>query len=346
MKRATNTQISFNALEQALRRKEFSPVYLFYGEEDFLAEEALQLLTHAAVEESTRSFNLDIVYGSEVDARHIAALAASFPMMGERRVVAVREFDKLPNKEPLLSYLSHPSPTTTLALLAPKPDFRLSFYKAVRESAVAVECKPLSEQEIPRWIVRKAGERGKSISDEACEMMQSYLGRSLREIHNEIEKVALFVGDRTTIEEQDVTMVVGMSRTYNVFELQNAVGSKDLPRALEILEHLMDAGEQPVGMIVMLTRYLQRLWLIRDSLVRHLSREELTALLHMSPKQQFWLETEIGRARLYAPAQLERGFTLLRNADERLKSSNGDPKLVMTLLLYHLVQGEMAEQEA
>ena len=131
-----------------------------------------------------------------------------------------------------------------------------------------------------------------------------------------------------------------------MYELQNAVGAKDIARALEIAEHMLESGEQPIGMIVMLTRYLQKLWVINDCLVREKPKDHIAALLKISPKQMYWLDADMQKARKFTPGQLQRGFLLLREADERLKTSNGDPKLVITLLLYHLVKGEPAEVEA
>ena len=263
-------------------------------------------------------------------------------MMAERRVVAVREFDKLSNKDPLLSYLGHPSPTTSLVLLSSKPDFRLKIYKTIKESALLVESKPLYESEIAPWIEQRVHQRGKKISLRACQLVQNYVGRSLREIHNEIEKLFIFVGDRKMIEDNDVNEVVGMSRQYNVFELQNAVGMKDLSRALEISGHMLDAGEQAVGLVAMLARYLQKLWIIREALARQSSKEDIATMLNISPKQMYFLDADLQKARKFTLKELEEGFLLMRDADVRLKTSNGEAKLVITLLFYHLIKGAPA----
>lgn len=333
---------SLSALSQALKRREFSPVYFFYGEEDFLLEEGVASIVDGALKESEKSFNLDIVYGSEVDVKHLVALASAFPMLAERRVVVVREFDKLSNKEPLVSYVSHPSPTTSLVILSSKPDFRLKIYKIMKESAVLVESKPLYESEIPQWIEQRVHQRGKEISPRACQLVQNYVGRSLREIHNEIEKLFIFVGDRKTIDDNDVNEVVGMSRQYNFFELQNAFGMKDISRALEISEHMLGAGEQPVGMVAMLARYLQKLWIIREALSRQTPKQDIASMLNISPKAMYFLDADLQKARKFSLKELEEGFLLLRDADVRLKTSNGDAKLVITLLLYHLIKGASA----
>ncbi|TAK50833.1 MAG: DNA polymerase III subunit delta, partial [Bacteroidetes bacterium] len=106
--------ISFAELERKHKQRQFASVYLFFGEEEFLFAEGLDSLIEHAVDPSTSSFNLDVFYGSEIDARKIIEAASSYPMMAERRVVIVKEFDKVSNKELLVSYLEKPFSSTSL----------------------------------------------------------------------------------------------------------------------------------------------------------------------------------------------------------------------------------------
>jgi DNA polymerase-3 subunit delta len=99
---------------------------------------------------------------------------------------------------------------------------------------------------------------GVSITPEAATLIHSYVGRSLRELQNELDKLSLFIGKRAMIGVDDVNAVVGMSRQFNVFELQASVGAKEYARALEIVGHLLEAGESAVGLVTMLTRYYGR----------------------------------------------------------------------------------------
>src|ERR1051326_930775 len=227
---------SFEQLASTLRQKQFAPLYLFYGEEDFLIEQAVNLLIGEAVEESTRSFNLDVVYGGETDARRIVSLASAFPMMADRRVVVVRDFEKTSNRDSLEPYVDRPSPSTSLALVGSKPDMRLKLYKSIREHGVVIEMKQLYDNEIPGWIKRRVAELGKDISLEACQLMQLYVGRSLREIQNEIDKLFVYVGDQKKVGVEHVNKVVGVTRQYSVFELQKAIGQQNMARSQEILE--------------------------------------------------------------------------------------------------------------
>ncbi len=334
-KRAANT-IDYDQVERSLRNRDFAPLYFFSGDEDLLVDEAVDLLIRSALDDAARQFNLDVVYGSEISAGEIVAVASSFPMMSERRVVIVREFDKLSNKDALIPYIERPVPSTSLVLIAARPDFRVKIFKLLAEKATTVEFRRLYENEIPPWISKRMERTGKAISPEAAELIPAYVGRSLREIQNEIEKLVIYVGDRQSVSVEDVNAIVGMSKQFNVFELQNAVGARNLARAQEIMEHMHDTGEGVTGIVIMLTKYFQKLWLIQDCLERKVPKQEIAAALRLSPKQLYFLENELRTAKAISREEIERSFRALVEADERLKTSGGEEKMAMTLLLHQL----------
>ncbi len=340
MAKRSTTALGFGDVESSFRKKDFAPLYLFYGEEDLLVNEAVDLLIRNAIDDATRQFNLDILYGSEIGAAELVSLAATFPMMSERRVIVVREFDKLPGRDALLPYIERPSPTTSLVLTALRPDFRVKIFKVLAEKATTVEFGRLYDNEILQWITRRVESLGKNVSPEAAELIPAYVGRSLREIQNEIDKLVIYVGGKRSISVGDVNAVVGMSKQFNIFELQNAIGSHNPARAHEILEHMLDAGEGATGMVIMLAKYFQKLWLIQDCLERKVPKQEIAAALRLSPKQLYFLENELRVAKAISRHEIEESFRALAQADERLKTSGGEEKMVMTLLLHQILARE------
>lgn len=341
MGKQKNKGPSLDDLESAFRQKGFSPLYLFYGEEEFLVDQAIQLLIEHAVEESMRSFNLDILYGGSVDAKDVVSFVSQFPMMSDRRVVIVKEVDRIVNKEILLSILDKPSPSTIAVFVSAKPDFRLKFFKSFQDQGTVIEFKQLYDNEIPAWIATRVKKLGKIINTEAAQLMQAYVGRSLREVQNEIDKLFIYVGVKKTIDVDDVNNVVGMSKQYNVFELQKAVGQKQLGQAMEIAERMVDGGESALGMIVMLTRYFQKVWLLKEIQSKGTSEYQLAAALGVSP---FFLKDYLIASRNFMDREIEACFSALLETDERLKLS-GDPKLSMTLLIYRMIRGSNATIE-
>ncbi len=321
-------------VRESFKAKAFSPLYLLYGEEEFLLEQTLTELLDEALDPSTRSFNLDVVPGPSTDVRELVALASAFPMMAERRVVLVREFDRLAEKELLLPYIENPLSSTILVVVTEKPDYRQKIFKALERSAVVLEFKRLYENDIPGWIEERVRGMGKKTTPEACQLLQAHVGRSLRELQNEIDKLFIYVGERGTIGIDDVSSVVGVSRQYNIFELQRAVGQKNLKRSIEIVERMLEMGESPIGMIVMLTRYFEKVWRVQELRQQGTADGQIASAIGVSP---FFVREFAEASQRFSVGEVEGCFAALLEADEALKTSKGQPQVVMTLLVYRLI---------
>lgn len=331
----TKQELTYQELESALTGKKFSPVYLFYGEEDFLAEEAAQAVIENALTPSQREFNLDVVYGGETDARDIISHASSFPMMSDRRVVLVREMDRLANKELLSGYIENPSSTTCLVLLSEKPDFRKKLYVSAKRFGRAFEFKPLYENQVPEWITGRLKRRGCTIDGEACKILAAYTGTSLRDIQSEIDKLITYLGDRKVITADDVREAVGMSKEFNVFELQKHVGAKNLGKSAEILERMVDAGESAVMIVAALTRYFVSVWRLSELVRKGASSQEQSREAGINP---YFLREYLAVLQRYSLQEIEHAFELLATADEKIKTTMMDHKQILLMAIIQLTE--------
>lgn len=332
--------MKFEELQRAVRRKHFSPLYLFYGREDFLIEESIKLVVRNALEAGVEGFNLDVLYGGETDARTVISIALSFPMMSERRVVVLKETEKLlrpkAERELLTSYIAKPSPTTCLILVATDADLRENPYAAINRTGVVVKCQPLFDSDVPTWIARRIRELGKEITPEACRMIHAYVGNSLRNIENEIQKLFIYVGAKQRIDEDDITSVVGASKLFNIFELTKAVGDKNLKCAFEIMARMLQAGESPIMMITMLTRHFSALWKLTVLKPKQKSANDDIAALVQIPRRL--VPEYLAQVDNYPASKIEKCFQYLVEADETLKTTATDPKVVMSLLIHKLIK--------
>ena len=330
-------------LHQTLAGGGPDPLYLIYGEEDFLVEECVQAVVHHALDEGSRQFNLDILYGSKSSVQEVIAHATAFPMMGERRVTIVRELDKLfqgrqdereRRVEMFASYLERPLESTVLLMLPEKPDFRTHLFRLLKQKATVVECRPLWDREIPGWVAERIRVHGGTASPEAVQLLQEYVGNSLRALENEIEKLSTYLGERNRITADDVAAVVGVTRGYTVFDLQDAIGEKDLGRALAILETMLNAGQNEQMIIVMLTRFNTQLWKLADA-----GRGGAPAQLAKDVGVPEWVLSKYRQfVRNYTLDQLESNFSHLLEADTVLKSTSRDSRGVLDLLVYAMIR--------
>jgi len=323
---------------EATKGKKYAPVYLFIGEEDFLSEECVDRIIRDLLTEDTKAFNLDVVYGSKADASQVIAHAASFPMMSDRRVVVIKEFDKLLSddsvKELVSAYIARPLESTCLLLLAEKPDFRTKPFNDLKKNGSVFSFNPLYDNQIPVWIAARCKSMGKEADIEACHLMQAYVGNSLRAIQNELEKLFTYLGERMRVTPEDVADVVGASRGFTVFDLQNAIGKKNIGEALRIVKRMIETGEAAQLLIVMLTRYFNLLWKVQDMLGHGASETDIIAATRISP---YYFKDYAEAARRFSSSQIENSFSALLDADLQLKSTSPDPYHLMEMLVYSLI---------
>lgn len=330
---------AFGQFTAALRETAVAPVYFLYGVEDFLAEEATGAIIQSALRESDREFNLDLFRAGETDIREIMAIASSFPMMADRRVVVVRELEKLGSKdlEALQLYLEDPSPSTTLVLVGGKVDTRKRPFAGMKRKWPTLECKTPYESELPSWVEGRARQAGRTISSDASRLLVAYVGASLRGLQSELEKLFTYMGDKRSISAEDVGSVVGFSREFSVFELQRAIGSRNHQRAAEILERMLEMGQTVPFILVMLTSYFSSLWKVHTLRSQGLSQSDMAAELQTSP---YRVKELAGALKQFSLQEIEQAFCFLASADLEVKSTAADPRQVMHPLLARLLSNK------
>lgn len=341
--------ISSDSFQTSVRHNKIDPVYFLFGEEDLLIEEGLELLVEKAVDPSTRSFNYDLLHGSETTWPDLVERVSAYPLMAERRVVVVKDIDrlvamrgKLDTNAPFLRYLEAPASTTVLVMTAPTGDFMTKGkakapFNTFIDRATSVQYKKIYDRELPSWTSDRIKSRGKEITPEAVELFVGYSGSSLRVINNEIEKLFTFVEDRKRITVEDVRSVVGTSKLYNVFELQKAIGARNLELSVEISERMLRAGEPEQLILTMLSRYFTILWRLVELRSTSRDRTEMARAVGISP---FFLDEYLGALGRYPLAHLQNAFEALLNADVTLKTSNTPVATVMQMMLVGIIRGE------
>jgi DNA polymerase-3 subunit delta len=319
-----------------IKSKKIDPLYHFTGEEDFLKEEAWRKISSILVPEDLKSFNLDLLYGSETSAVEIISKVSTAPVNSEKRLVVVFDVHKLSPfyKDVLLSYLPNLPDFTCLILTSPKLDERAKktkFYSTLNKLATTVDFPRLYDEKIPTWIEAKVREYGKKIEKEALRILHDYVGNNLSDLALEIEKLVLYVGDRGTISTLDVESVVGLSKTYNIFQLNDAIGERDCKRALGILKNLFLLGEKPGTVIYRLAEHLERLIKAKNFVSQ--KGVSLSSILKVHP---YYVQKYPSQAKNFSQDELEKGLILLYQTDVDLKSSRMPDKIVMELLVYNL----------
>lgn len=241
--------MTFNQILTDLQNKKYAPVYFLHGDESYYIDKISSYIQEHVLDESEKAFNLHVVYGKDIDRTALIALARRYPMMAERQVVIVREAQDIKNlvpkseaekeKDILLEYITNPAPTTVLVFCHKYKtiDKRTRLAKAIEKSAVLFESRKLYDNKIPDWITDYVHNRKYRIGPRNAVMLSEFLGNDLAIISNELEKLMLNVTAGTEITDTHIEMYIGISKDYNNFELQNALGNKDVLKANRIISY-------------------------------------------------------------------------------------------------------------
>jgi len=324
----------YDTLRKDWQAGRFEPIYLFYGEEDFLVDSLCAEIIEHAVPAADRDFNFDLLYGNETDGAQIVNNAASYPMMAERRLVIVKNCQMLdrPSQELIRKYAQKPAATTCLVLTAEAIDKKSPLEK-LREQVTFFESKRFYENRVPDWIRSRLAGQSMTISNDAVRLLLISCGTSLRALASELEKIQINLGERKHIDAADVEKYVGLSREYNVFELCDAVGRGDIVAALKIISLMVQFGELPLAMMTMLVRHFTLLAKARELRNRQKSEADIARELHIN---RFFVKNYIDQAQRYGQDHLRQIFGHLLEADLQLKSSYQKPRMILELLVFKI----------
>ncbi|MBS7563632.1 DNA polymerase III subunit delta [Mucilaginibacter sp. Bleaf8] len=237
-----------NEILKDLKSRKFKPLYLLHGDEPYFIDEVSDYIEDKVLNEAEKGFNQTVLYGKDTDIMTVINAARRFPMMAEYQVIIVKEAQDMKwGKEdadkkglnPVLSYLENPLQSTILVLCYKygKFDKRKKAYKAIEKNGIVMESAALYDNKVPGWIEGYTTAKGYRISAQASAMLAEYLGNDLSKIANELSKLMLNVPAGQEITLKHIQENIGISKEYNVFELQSALIRKDVLKANQIVNY-------------------------------------------------------------------------------------------------------------
>ena len=220
-----------------LKKQQFRPVYWLEGEEEFFIDQVIEYAEKNILSESEASFNLTIFYGRDTSWPDLFNACRKYPMFSDKQVVILKEAQAMKDVEKLENYVEKPLSSTLLfvAYKGKKVDGRTKLAKLLKDKAVLLTSKKLYDNELPEWTSDLIKTKGFSITNKALFLLIDHIGNDLSRLDNEVNKLILNLDKRKNITEDDVEMFVGISKEFNVFELQQAIANKDLYKAIQEL---------------------------------------------------------------------------------------------------------------
>jgi DNA polymerase III subunit delta len=300
--------------DHELVEKGLDPVYVLHSEHPILIERALHAIRDKAVPPAMRGFNYDVVEGKPTGAK-IVGLAQTLPMMATYRMVVVRDLGLMPadEAEPLLAYFAKPNPSTVIVAMTSKLDKRLkTFAAASKKGWLHVLDAP---RQLAPWVRNEAKLRNVEIDGNAITRLVETVGSDLSRLALSVEQLGMYAGDRA-VTSDDVDELIADTRERSVFELTDAIGAADRPRALAAVASLCDQRESAVGVVVMLARHIRQLSLVHVMRSENIPRGAWGSRIGVPP---FIIDKLANQAKYYSPRSLANATRRLANADRALK---------------------------
>jgi DNA polymerase-3 subunit delta len=231
--------MSANKIISELKKGNVKPVYWLEGEEEFFIDEVMNYAEKNILTESEAGFNLTVFYGRDTQWADVVNACRRYPMFSERQVVLLKEAQSMRDIEKLDAYIENPLTSTLLfvSFKNKKVDGRTRLAKLLKDKGVVLSTKKLYESELPEWTQELVRSKGFTISNKALVLLIDHIGNDLSRMSNEIDKLAINLQERKNITEDDIEKYIGVSKDFNVFELQQALAHKDLYKAIRIIQY-------------------------------------------------------------------------------------------------------------
>jgi len=310
-----------------LKAGKYAPVYLLQGEETFYIDLISTYIENNALSESERSFNQVVLYGKDAPVSMILNNARRFPMMAERQVVIVREAQDIPDllKEPgvklMLDYVAKPVPSTVLVLCHKHKsiDKRKDAGKKIEQMTTCATFKKPADYQLGEFVSEYVQGKGHRIDDSGVRVLTEYVGNDLSRLANEIDKLLISTQQGQVIKAEQVMAQVGISREYNIFELQRALVRKDALLAAKIVHYI--EGNTKKNPVIPVVAFLYSFFskLLAASTTADKSERGLVSSLKMNP---YAAKDYAAALQHYSTEKLIENIGLLKQSDLKLKGVN------------------------
>ncbi len=335
----------FTDILSDINNDKFSTVYFLQGEETFFIDSIIKSIEEKALDESQKGFNQLVLYGKDTSLTDVVGAARRYPMMGDRQVIILKEaqenkdWSKEVAQKLLINYLENPLQSTILVIgyKYKTLDKRTKLGKVIEKNSVFLHAKKLYDNQVPDWLRNYCQSSSIRIDSEALMMLTENIGNNLQRLVNELEKLKLNVKDGDSIDSAMVERYVGISKDYNIFELQKSLGAMNKQKVNKIVNYFAaNPGNNPLVLtIYSLFTYFSKLLLVHQS--RGAAEKEIASRIGVNP---FFVREYLMAARNYPLGKVVQNIKYLHEADLESKGIGSATKKegpVLTELVYKLM---------
>ena len=308
------------------------------GEEPYYIDKICEEFSKKVLTDNEKVFNQTTFYGKETNIQDIIFEAKQFPFGSEKRVVIVKEAQHIKNIEDLISYFKSPQKQTILVISYKSSiDKRKKFFNSIERYCIVFHSKKLYENQIAEWIKSYISDKHYSIEDNAIRILSQYLGSDLSTISNALNKLILNQNQEYPINTDIVEKHIGISKDYNIFELQKALANKDVLQANQIINHFSENQKQHniIPIISNLFSFFQKIILCHYTDKK--DPRKIATTLKVNP---FFINQYLQASKNFSKKQLFYIFKYLKEYDLKSKGVNNKsttPKGLLKEMIFKIL---------
>lgn len=322
------------------KKKQFKPIYWLEGEEEYFIDQVMDYAEHHILSEQDAGFNLTVFYGKDAQWADVINACRRYPMFAERQVVLLKEAQQMKDIEKLEAYVEHPLDSTVFVVSYKdkKVDGRSRLSKLLKQRGELMTTKKMYDNQLPDWANGHIQSKGYTITQKALALLIDHIGNDLSRLVKEVDKILVNLRDRKNITEDDIEQFVGISKEYNVFELQDALANQDLHKSLRIINYF---GQNPKAgpiqlLLPSLYGFFSKVYMLFGTDIR--DEKSVEALLGMG---SFIAKKYVAAARKYELAGVSRVLLLLHAYNLRaigVQDAGTDDAQLMKELVVKMMQ--------
>jgi len=312
----------------------FKPVYLLYGEEPYLKQQAREMLRKAIA--GTDTLNVTTFDGREYTFPDFMGMAETLPFMAPRRLILINDsglFKKDSGELP--EYLVRMPETTYVVFTEEEIDKRSKLFKRVNSIGYAAECGRLKDRELMLWAARRLAASGKKIREADLSLFLEKTGDDMENVRQELDKLCSYVGNREAVTREDIETITSVQITGRIFVMIDAVAAGDIRRALDLYYDLLRLKEPAMKILVLLTRQFHLLLQVRELQQKGAGRDQIASACHL---QSFVAGRYMSQAASFTQEQLLGAIRKAMELDAAIKSGNLRDNLAVEILMVSLCE--------
>ncbi len=324
-----------------IKKGGISGVYLFYGDEEYVKEQAIAQIIKSFFPHGMQEFNLHVIDAQTKDAKDIINACDTLPFMVSKKLVIVKDFPITAAKkqsmqtDKLIDYLSRVPPTTCLIFFnRGQIDMRVSIFAAIKKHGKTVDFSHLKPEDTQKWLTGALRKHSKRMDSACMQYMIHLVGNRIADLNNEVLKLIAYAKDEDSIQTEDIDAIAVPNHEYSAFQLLDCIGRRDVGGSIALLNKLIAQGEHPVSLLAMTAKQLR--------MILHCCclREEGISDAQMSKKiagHPFAVKKCIEQSRYFTTEKIKAGIRFCLETDYGIKSGKIKEKAALELLFIRLL---------